>query len=150
DRCMKSPGGGPALLFEKPVLADGRESATPVAINLFGSDRRMALSLGVARLDEIGARISDLLRVKVPDGWREKLALIPRLLELGKYPPRTGVAPAPCQQVVRRGGEIDLRDLPIITCWPEDGGPYITLPQVITRDPVTGVRNVGMYRVQVL
>jgi 4-hydroxy-3-polyprenylbenzoate decarboxylase len=150
DRCMKSPGGGPALLFEKPVLADGRQSSTPVAINLFGSDRRMALSLNVGHLDEIGSRITELLRVKVPDGWREKLALIPKLLELGKYPPRSGTSGAPCQQVIHKGPDVDVRNLPVITCWPEDGGPYITLPQVITRDPVTGVRNVGMYRVQVL
>jgi 4-hydroxy-3-polyprenylbenzoate decarboxylase len=147
---MKSPGGGPALLFEKPVLADGRPCATPVAINLFGSDRRMALSLQVSHLDEIGARITELLRVKVPESWREKLALIPKLLELGKYPPRAVKGTAPCQQVVHQKGDVDLRGIPIITCWPEDGGPYITLPQVITRDPATGVRNVGMYRIQVL
>jgi len=149
DRCMKSPGGGPALLFDAPALAGGRSSSIPVAINLFGSDRRMALALGVQNLDEIGVRISQMLTIKVPEGWREKLALVPQLLELAKYPPKT-VRGAPCQQTVLRGADIDLGALPIITCWPEDGGPYITLPQVITRDPRSGVRNVGMYRVQVL
>ncbi|MSR07083.1 MAG: menaquinone biosynthesis decarboxylase [Gemmatimonadetes bacterium] len=149
DRCMKSPDGGPALLFDAPALAGGRSTGMPVAINLFGSHRRMALALGVQDLDEIGVRISQMLTIKVPDGWREKLALVPQLLELAKYPPRT-VKNAPCQQTVLRGADIDLGALPIITCWPEDGGPYITLPQVITRDPRSGVRNVGMYRVQVL
>jgi 4-hydroxy-3-polyprenylbenzoate decarboxylase len=149
DRCMKSPGGGPALVFERPALAGGRGSNVPVAINLFGSDRRIALALGVDHLDEIGARISAMLTIKVPEGWREKLALVPQLLELAKYPPKA-VRNAPCQQVVLRGADVDLGALPIITCWPEDGGAYITLPQVITRDPRSGVRNVGMYRVQVL
>ncbi len=150
DRCMKSPGGGPALLFEQPVLADRRVSATPVGINLFGSLSRISLALQVERLDDIGARITEMLKVKVPEGWREKLALIPRLLELAKYPPRKVRGTPPCQEMIRRGTDVDLRELPIITCWPEDGGPYITLPQVITTDPRTQVRNVGMYRVQVL
>jgi 4-hydroxy-3-polyprenylbenzoate decarboxylase len=150
DRCMKSPGGGPALLFERPMLADGRISPIPVAINLFGSHRRISMALQVGALDDIGARIAEMLKVKVPEGWREKLAMVPRLLELAKYPPRAVSGSAPCQEVVRRAGEVDLRDLPILTCWPEDGGPYITLPQVITVDPRTSVRNVGMYRVQVL
>ena len=150
DRCMKSPGGGPALLFDQPILADGRTSDMPVAINLFGSMRRMGLALGVERLDDISDRIAGLIKLKVPDNWREKLAMIPRLLELAKYPPSTISGTPPCQEVVHRGTDVDLSSLPIITCWPEDGGPYITLPQVITQDPVTGIRNVGMYRVQVL
>lgn len=148
DRCMKSPGGGPALLFEKPSLG-GRTSSIPVAINLFGSDRRIALALGVNHLDDIGARITQMLTIKVPEGWREKLALVPQLLELAKYPPKA-VKNAASQQTVLRGADIDLGALPILTCWPEDGGAYITLPQVITRDPRSGIRNVGMYRVQVL
>ncbi|MBI4420502.1 MAG: menaquinone biosynthesis decarboxylase, partial [Gemmatimonadetes bacterium] len=150
DRCMKSPGGGPALVFERPVLGDGRESKVPVAINLFGSSTRIALSLGVPDLDDIGRRISELLHLKVPEGWREKLALLPKLLELSKYPPRTVSGTPSCQQVIQRDADVELRDWPIITCWPEDGGAYITLPQVITVDPASGVRNVGMYRVQVL
>jgi len=150
DRVMKSPGGGTALLFEHPVLRDGSRSAYPVAINLFGSMRRMAMALGVEDLDAIGGRITELLELKVPEGIVGKLALLPRLLEVGKFPPRVRGGPAPCQAVIRRGDEVDLRKLPIITCWPEDGGPYITLPMVISRDPVRGIRNVGMYRVQQL
>ncbi|HEX6815494.1 MAG TPA: menaquinone biosynthesis decarboxylase [Gemmatimonadaceae bacterium] len=150
DRVMKSPGGGAALLFEQPILRDGSRSPYPVAINLFGSMRRMAMALGVDDLDAIGARITELLELKVPEGILGKLALLPRLLEVGKFPPRVRGGSAPCQAVVRRGDEIDLQRLPIITCWPEDGGPYITLPMVISRDPVRGIRNVGMYRVQLL
>jgi 4-hydroxy-3-polyprenylbenzoate decarboxylase len=150
DRCMKSPGGGPALILASPTLAGGRPCRMPVGINLFGSERRMCLALGVERLDDVAARITELLRLKPPEGWRERLALLPTLAELIKFPPRTISGPAPCQEIVLRGTEADLAALPIITCWPEDGGPYITLPQVITRDPVSGVRNVGMYRVQVL
>jgi 4-hydroxy-3-polyprenylbenzoate decarboxylase len=150
DRCSKSAGGGPALLFERPVLDNGEESDIPVGINLFGSMRRMAMALGVEDLNDIGARIEQLIKLKVPEGWREKLALLPKIAEIAKYPPRTVSGKPPCQEVVWREGEIDLGRLPIITCWPDDGGPYLTLPQVITRDPKTGVRNVGMYRVQVL
>ena len=150
DRCMKSPGGGPALLFERPLLEGGGTSAVPVAINLFGSMTRMAMALGVADLDEIGGRIESLLKLKVPEGWREKLAMLPQLAEIAKYPPRTVSGAAPCQAVVLEGGDIDLASLPILTSWPGDGGPYLTLPQVVTKDPASGVRNVGMYRVQVL
>jgi len=150
DRVMKMPGGGPALLFENVTLFDGSRSAYPVAINLFGSMRRMSMSLGVDRLDEIGERIAQMMELKVPDGLVAKLALLPRLLEMGKFPPRMKGGAAPCQEIVLRGEEIDLRKLPIIKCWPEDGGPYITLPMVISRDPKRGIRNVGMYRVQLL
>jgi 4-hydroxy-3-polyprenylbenzoate decarboxylase len=150
DRVMKSPGGGKALLFEHVRLRDGSRSAYPVAINLFGSMRRMAMSLGVEDLDAIGARITALLELKVPEGLLGKLSLLPRLLEVGKFPPRVRGGSPPCQAIVWRGDEIDLNRLPIITCWPEDGGPYITLPMVISRDPVRGIRNVGIYRVQQL
>ena len=150
DRCMKSAGGGPALLFERPVLADGTTSEIPVGINLFGSMRRMGMALGVDDLDDIGRRIEQLIKLKVPEGWREKLAMLPKVAEIAKYPPRTVSGKPPCQRVVLRGDEIDLGRIPITTSWPDDGGPYITLPQVVTRDPKTGVRNVGMYRVQVL
>jgi len=150
DRVMKRPGGGPALLFEHPVLHDGSRSEMPVAINLFGSHRRMAMALGVERLDDIAARITEMLDLKVPEGIIAKLALLPRLLELAKFPPRVRSGTPPCQEIVLRGKDIDLARLPIITCWPDDGGPYITLPMVISRDPKRGIRNVGMYRVQVL
>ncbi len=150
DRCMKSPGGGPALLFERPQLADGRISDVPVGINLYGSMRRMCISLGVDNLDEIGKRITELVHLKVPEGWREKLRMLPKLAEIAKFPPRTVGGTPPCQETVLRGSDADLSVLPIIKCWPGDGGPYITLPQVVTRDPKSGVRNVGMYRIQVL
>jgi len=150
DRAMKSPGGGPALLFESPVLADGSISPTPVGINLFGSMSRMNLSLGVDRLDAIGERISELLNLKVPDGLFGKLSMLPKLAEIAKFPPRTKGGRPPCQDVVLKGGEVDLDALPALKTWPEDGGRYLTFPMVITRDPTSGVRNVGMYRVQLL
>jgi 4-hydroxy-3-polyprenylbenzoate decarboxylase len=150
DRCMKSPGGGPALLFQHPTLTSGGASRHPVAVNLFGSERRMALALGVGCLDEIGERISALLNLKVPDTLFGKLAMLPQLAEVAKFPPKTIGGRAPCQETIIRGPDVDLGQLPIPICWPEDGGPYITLPGVITRDPTTGVRNVGMYRIQVI
>src|SRR5262245_32009862 len=145
DRCMKSPGGGPALLFEQPTLTTGARSPMPIAVNLFGSERRMALALGVERLDELGERIRELLALKMPDGLLEKLALLPRLAELAKSPPRSAGGRPPCQELVVRDADVDLGRLPVPICWPQDGGPYITLPGVITRDPISGVRNVGMY-----
>ena len=150
DRCMKSPGGGPALLFEQVVLDDGRQSEFPVAINLFGSMSRICLALGVKELDEIGGRISELLNLKVPEGLLGKLSMLPRLAEVAKFPPRVRSGRPACQDVVWRGEEIDLNRIPFLTTWPGDGGRYITLPMVITEDPKSGVRNVGMYRVQVL
>ncbi len=147
---MKSRGGGPALLFEQPVLNDGSPSTIPVGINLFGSMRRMGIALGVDDLDVVGLRITELLQMKVPEGWREKLAMFPTIAEVAKFPPRTVRGTPACQEVVVKGPDVDLARLPVMTCWPGDGGPYITLPQVITNDPKTGVRNVGMYRVQVL
>ena len=149
DRAMKLPGGGPALLFQRPVLPDGRESSIPVAINLFGSHRRMRLALGVAAVDEIADRISELLNLKVPDGLLGKLSLLPKLAEMAKFPPRTRSGRPPCQAVVLQGDDIDLDTIPFLQTWPQDGGRYITLPLVITRDPGSGTRNVGMYRVQV-
>jgi len=149
DRCMKSPGGGPALLFAQPTLRSGGASRYPVAVNLFGSERRMALALGVERLDDVGDRIAELLNLKVPETLMGKLAMLPRLAEVAKFPPKVTSRP-PCQDTVLKGAEVDLGRFPVPVCWPEDGGPYITLPGVITRDPATGVRNVGMYRVQVL
>lgn len=146
DRVMKMPGGGPALLFEHVVLRDGSRSRFPVGMNLFGSLRRMARALGVDDLEEHARRITELLDVKVPPGVLGKLSLLPRLLEIARCPPRVGTRAA-CQEVVWRGDEVDLDRLPIITCWPGDGGPYITFPMVITRDASRGIRNVGMYRV---
>src|SRR6185437_8428226 len=127
DRVMKQTGGGKALLFESVTLDDGRRSAYPVAINLFGSMRRMSMALGVSNLDDIGARITTLMDLKVPEGIVGKLSLLPRLMEVAKFPPRFRSGSARCQEIVLEGDAIDLRNIPIITCWPEDGGPYITL-----------------------
>lgn len=147
DRTMKLPGGGPALLFEHPVLLDGTRSAYPVAINLFGSMRRMSMALGVNDLDAVGVRISALLQTQVPDGLIAKLSLLPRLFEVTKFPPRKARGSVPCQEIVVRGDDVDLRRFPLMKCWPEDGGPYLTFPMVITKDPVRGIRNVGLYRI---
>ena len=147
DRVMKSPGGGPALLFERPTLMNGQPSGFPLAINLFGSMRRIAMAFGVERLDDIGARITELLQMKPPEGIVAKLALLPRVMEVAKFPPRKRSGHAPCQDVVWRDADVDLDKLPLTKCWPEDGGAYITFPMVITRDPKRGIRNVGMYRV---
>ncbi len=150
DRCMKSPGGGPALVFEHVLLDDGRRSPHPVAINLYGSMRRMCLALGVDDLDAVGGRISEMLNLKVPEGLLGKLALLPRLAEIGKFPPRVKGGRPPCQEVILRGDAVNLDEIPFLTTWPGDGGRYITLPMVITTDPSRGIRNVGMYRIQVL
>jgi len=150
DRVMKRPRGGSALYFENVILDNGERSQYPVVINLFGSMRRMALALGVEDLDEVGQRITEMLDLKVPEGILGKLSMLPRLLELGKFPPRVRSGKPASQEVVVKGEDVDLSKLPIITCWPEDGGPYITLPMVISKDPSRGIRNVGMYRVQVL
>ena len=150
DRCMKSPGGGPALLFERPVQPDGTESTIPVLINAFGSERRMSMALGVERLEDVSDRIQAMLEMKPPSGLKEKLLLIPQLAEFARFPPRKVKGSPACQGTVLRGADADLEAIPHLKCWPGDGGRYITLPQVISRDPDTGRRNVGMYRIQVL
>jgi 4-hydroxy-3-polyprenylbenzoate decarboxylase len=150
DRVMKRPGGGPALLFEKPVLRDGTVSRFPVAINLFGSMTRMALALGVERLDDHGDRITRLMDLKVPEGFLGKLQLLPRLLEIAKFPPRRASGTPACQEVIWQGDDIDLDRLPVLTTWPDDGGPFLTMTAVVSKDPARGIRNVGMYRVQQL
>jgi len=141
DRSVKA--GGPALLFENPT-----GSRFPVAINLFASQERMALALGVERLEEIGERITDLINPKVPSGFIEKLAMLPKLKELLELGPKV-VKRAPCQEVVLQGEDIDLGALPIQKCWPDDGGRFVTLPMVFTRSPESGKRNIGMYRMQI-
>ncbi len=149
DRAMKSPGGGPALLFERPVLDDGSASPMPVAINVFGSWKRMAMALGVDDIAEHGARIAELLQPDIPRGFWAKVQMIPKFAELAKVPPKTIHGRAPCQEVVLDGDAVNLARLPILTSWPEDAGPFVTLPMVITKDPETGVQNVGTYRMQV-
>ena len=143
DRVSKGPlEGNVALLFERVEGA-----AMPVLINAFGSADRMAAALGVARLDELGARVATLLDVRLPGTFAERLAKLGTLVDLVKAGPRR-VSQAPCQEVVETARP-SLAGLPILRCWPGDGGRYITLPAVFTRDPRTGARNVGMYRLQV-
>jgi 4-hydroxy-3-polyprenylbenzoate decarboxylase len=141
DRAVK--GGGPALLFEK---VSG--SAMPVAINLFASRRRMLAALEISSYDEWDERLEFFLDPKPPDGLIEKLKAIPKFTELASVFPKT-VRSAPCQEIVETGDAVDLTRLPVLKCWPQDGGPFITLPLVITRDPASGKTNVGVYRMQV-
>jgi 4-hydroxy-3-polyprenylbenzoate decarboxylase len=143
DRVSKL--GGPALLFENVKGHPGHQ----VFINQFGSERRMAMALGVERLDEIANRITALLNLKAPEGFLDKLKMLPQLGELANVFPKTVSAKsAPCKEVIRRDN-FDLSYFPILKCWPHDGGRFITLPCVVTRDPLTGKRNIGMYRMQV-
>ena len=146
DRMSKMKGtkpGGGALLFENLK----GHSGSKLLINQFGSEKRMKMALGVDSLDEIAGRIRELLNMKSPEGFLEKLKMLPMLAEMGKFFPKT-VATGPCKEVVKKDN-FSLLDFPILKCWPQDGGRFITLPCVITRDPRTGKRNVGMYRMQV-
>jgi 4-hydroxy-3-polyprenylbenzoate decarboxylase len=141
DRACKSPGGGPALLFERPT-----GSAIPVAANLFGSMSRICLALGVETLDHLAREIDEMTTPPMPKGFVDALKMLPLVNRLTDLMPKT-VKDAPCQEVVRPDGGLD--ELPILKTWPGDGGPFITLPLVITRDPETGMRNIGTYRMQV-
>ncbi len=140
DRAVKK--NGPALLFENVS-----NSSMPVAINLFGSHERMRLALGVSDYSEIVSRIEELIQPDIPVGLLAKLKKVPQLMQIAGFPPRE-VRSGVCQEVVCREG-CSLRDLPILTCWPGDGGKYITLGLVMTRHPKTGQRNTGIYRLQV-
>src|SRR5205814_9222399 len=120
------------------------------AVNRFGSESRMSLSPGVEYLDGVGERNATLLNMKATDSLLGKLPMLPQLGEVAKFPPKAIGGKAPCQETVIREQDVELAQFPVPVCWPEDGGPYITLPGVITRDPKTGVRNVGMYRIQVI
>jgi 4-hydroxy-3-polyprenylbenzoate decarboxylase len=143
DRVSKS--GGPALLFENVKGHPGHQ----VFINQFGSERRMAMALGVDNLDAIADRIQALLNLKAPEGFLDKLKMLPQLGELtSAFPKTVSSKNAPCKEVIRRD-HFDLNYFPILKCWPHDGGRFITLPCVVTRDPRNGKRNIGMYRMQV-
>jgi len=143
DRVSKGPADrNVALLFERVEGFD-----VPVLVNAFGAADRMAAALGVGQLDELGERVAKLLDLKLPGTFAERLAKLGTLFDLVKAGPRR-VAQAPCQEVVDTA-KPSLAGLPILRCWPGDGGRYITLPAVFTRDPRTGQRNVGMYRLQV-
>ena len=137
--------GGPALLFENLKGHPGHS----VFINQFGSERRMALALGVSSVEEIAGRISSLMQMKVPEGFFDKLKMLPQLGALtSAFPKTVSAKEARCKEVILRDG-FDLNAFPILKCWPHDGGRFITLPCVHTRDPRTGKRNIGMYRMQV-
>jgi 4-hydroxy-3-polyprenylbenzoate decarboxylase len=151
DREMKSPGGGKALLFEKPTI-DGRVSSAPVAVNTMGSQRRMAMALGIESVDELAEQMRLILKAKPPTGMREAWTLLRQGIDLLHARPRH-VSDGPCKEVVhilKEGEEaFSLADLPVLKCWPQDGGRFVTFPVVHTRDPDTGERNVGMYRMQI-
>ena len=151
DREMKSPGGGKALLFEQPAV-DGKVSKFPLAINTMGSRRRMAMALGRESVDDLAKQLEFLMKAKPPQSFRDGVTLLRQGLDLLHARPRM-VKDAPCHEVIHRSdknkNDFSLHDLPILKCWPQDGGRFITLPTVYTKDPDTGVRNVGMYRMQV-
>src|ERR671929_155113 len=142
DRTVKA--GGPALLFERP-----KGSTHPLLINQFGTERRMCLAFGAANLDAVATRVADVLEMQPPQGLAEKVRGLKKLKSIADSQPKR-VRSAPCQEVVLQGDDVDLDALPIQRCWPGDRAPFITLPAVITRDPRTGTRNVGMYRMQKL
>jgi 4-hydroxy-3-polyprenylbenzoate decarboxylase len=138
--------GGPALLFEN---VKGHPGAR-VLMNQFGSERRMRLALETDSLDAIADRIRSLIKPQTPTSFMDKLKLLPTLAEVGSFFPKViSAKDAPCKHVIHRGEDVDLLKIPILKTWPQDGGPFITLPCVVTRDPKSGKRNVGMYRMQV-
>ncbi len=143
DRVIKS--GGPALLFENVTGFD-----TPVLVNMYGTEQRTAWALGVESLDALTGRVEGLLDLMhdPPQGLMGKLKALGQLVHLASFQPKT-VNNAPCQEVVIQGSDVDLYRFPILKCWPLDGGPFITLPLVVTKDPETGVQNYGTYRMQV-
>ncbi len=172
DREMKKPGGGRALLVEKPTV-NGRVAPFPVAINTLGSWKRMALSMGASSVNEVAAELGAIVKAKPPTSLADACKLFSTALDLRHARPKV-VADGPCKEVIYKfdapptrtepwptapdvhasASEASrslptLADLPILKCWPRDGGRFITLPCVVTRDPDTGERNVGMYRIQV-
>src|SRR5580658_926098 len=171
NRDMKSPGGGKGLLFEKPTV-NGRVSPFPLAINTMGSWKRMAMSLGADSVDEVAAELGSLMKAKPPTGFREAMKLLGTAMDLRHAKPKI-VRSGPCKDVIHKfdvptapfsgnwppapplkvenpaSPTPTLLDMPILKCWPLDGGRFITLPCVVTRDPDTGDRNLGMYRIQI-
>ena len=140
DRVVKSRG--PALLFERP-----KGSERPLLINQFGSERRMCLAFGVDRLDDLADKLGEILELQPPQGLVDKVRSLGKLKSIADSMPKE-VSKGACQEIVLAGDEVDLDLLPIQRCWPLDPAPFITLPAVITKDRETGVRNVGMYRMQ--
>jgi 4-hydroxy-3-polyprenylbenzoate decarboxylase len=140
DRAVKN--NGPALLFEKP-----KNHTIPVFINGFASMRKMELALEVDSIDSIAARIAEYLEMKTPQGLMGKLKMLPKLAEMGSFFPRE-VSGGPVKEVIKKDN-FSLYDYPVLKCWPQDGGPFITLPLVFSKSPLTGKRNVGVYRLQI-
>ena len=145
DRISKSEGGGKALLFENTG------TDFPVLMNMLGSDKRIALALGVDDLKEISQRIDDMLKgvMSPKSSLVDKLRMLPLLADMAKWFPRKSTSRGECQEVVWQGEDVDLSKLPILTSWPSDGGAFVTLPMVCTKDPETGTPNMGMYRMQI-
>src|SRR5918996_1318626 len=142
DRTVK--GGGPALLFDNPKGSDH-----PLLINQFGTERRMCRAFDTPTLDEVARKLEDVLEMQPPQGLVEKVRGLKKLKSIADSLPKT-VGRGACQEVVLTGDDVDLGLLPVQRCWPGDPAPFITLPAVITKDPHTGTRNVGMYRMQVI
>ncbi|HYL35014.1 MAG TPA: menaquinone biosynthesis decarboxylase [Bryobacteraceae bacterium] len=140
DRAVKT--GGPAMLFEKP-----KGSSVPVLINSFASRRKMEIALEVDSVEEIARRISEYLEMRMPEGLIGKLKMLPKLAEVGAFFPKT-VSGGPCKEVIRRDN-FSLDEYPILRCWPQDAGRFITLPMVFSKNPDSGKRNCGCYRLQV-
>jgi 4-hydroxy-3-polyprenylbenzoate decarboxylase len=140
DHSVKT--GGPALLFEKP-----KGSKMPVLINAFASMRRMEIALGVSNIEDIACRIVGFLQIEKPESLLDKLRMLPKLRELGSMFPKT-VSTGPCKEIIRREN-FSLHEFPILHCWPGDAGRFITFPLVFSRNPETGKRNCGVYRMQV-
>ncbi len=145
DRISKTPGGGKALLFENTGYD------FPVLMNAYGSERRMCLALGVQHLDDVARNIEDLFKLlsSPKESILDKLKLLPKLGEFASWMPKVKSGRGACQEVIWQGEQADINKLPVITCWPKDGGPFVTLPIIHTKDPQTNIRNVGMYRMQV-
>ena len=145
DRVSKQTGGGKALLFEN---VEG--SSMPVLINAFGSRKRMNLALGVHNIEDIAKRIESYIKIPPPTTLLEKAKLLPMLLQAAQFPPKLlQTTHPPCQEVVHVNEDIDLGTIPILQCWPQDAGRFITFPIVINRSMDKKIRNVGLYRMQV-
>jgi len=145
DRVSKQPGGGKALLFEN---VEG--SNIPVLINAFGSSKRINMALGVRDIEKIPNDIDKYLKIKPPSSLLEKVKLLPMLLEAAAFPPKmVSSRQASCQEVVLTGDDVDLGEIPILQCWPNDAGRFITFPIVVNRTIDRKLRNVGLYRMQV-
>src|SRR5688572_9827081 len=145
DRISKTSGGGKALLFENTGYD------FPVLMNAYGSEKRMCLALGVNHLDDVAREIEKLFHLlsSPKESIVDKLKMLPKLGQFASWMPKVKSGRGECQQVVLQGKDADITKLPVITCWPKDGGPFVTLPVIHTKDPNTNSRNVGMYRMQV-